>query len=133
METTKKAFALQLKAGLLNYYNGRMPSFSVIARDFTLRAPDLLPLSSETVRHWLRGESMPHISRMQILLEWLGEDLVNFAMRPSVSPCNKGIDKACHNELVSLCDMIHKLDQQETEAMRSVLMMLSIRHEQETT
>lgn len=128
MSATKKAFAKHLKSGLLKYYQGQIPSFNVIARDFTLRATDLPPVSSETVRHWLRGESMPHITRMQVLIDWLGTDLIDFSLRRSNECCNKGLDKNCPNGRVELCNMIESLNQQESLAMIAVLHMLSARH-----
>ena len=131
MSATKKVFAKHLKSGLLKHYQNQMPSFNVIARDFTLRAPDLPPVSSETVRHWLRGESMPHISRMQVLIDWLGAELVDFSLQRSSDCCNKGFDKNCHKQRLSICDMIEKLNQQESQAMIAVLHMLAARHDGE--
>lgn len=129
MNTTKSAFALQLKSELLNHYSGVMPSFNVIARDFTLHSPDLPPVSSETIRKWLRGESMPHISRIQVLIEWLGTRLGDFMLQGGVDCCNKGFGKNCPNERVKLCDMLEQLDQRETQTMVAVLHMLAARHE----
>jgi hypothetical protein len=129
MNATKKAFATHLKAGLLKHYQGRMPSFNAIARDFTLRAPELPPVSSETVRHWLRGESLPHVSRMQVLTDWLGAELTDFALQRHTDCCNKGLNKNCPNDRVMLCDMIEKLDQQESQTMIAILNMLAVRHD----
>ena len=129
MTATKKAFAAHLKSGLLKHYEGRLPSFNIIARDFTLRAPDLPPVSSETVRHWLRGQSMPHVSRMQVLIDWLGVELIDFSLQRNNDCCNKGLGKSCHNDRLVLCDMIEKLDQQESHAMMAVLHMLAAKHD----
>ena len=68
----EQRFARTLTKALKTYYRGRLPSFSVIARDFALRSPHLKHLSGETVRNWVRGTSLPHFSRMQVLEEWLG-------------------------------------------------------------
>lgn len=127
MSATKKDFATHLKSGLLKHYQGQIPSYNVIARDFTLRATDLPPVSSETVRHWLRGESMPHISRMQVLIDWLGAELIDFSLQRN-NFCNKGLNKGCHQERMALCDMIEKLDPPESQAMMAVLNMLTTRH-----
>lgn len=129
MNTTKSAFALQLKSGLLKHYQGVMPSFNVIARDFTLHSPDLPPVSSETIRKWLRGQSMPHISRMQVLIEWLGAGLGASMLQSGVDCCNKGQGKSCPDARVTLCDMLERLNQRETQAMVAVLHMLNTRHE----
>ncbi len=128
MSATKKDFATHLKSGLLKHYQGQIPSFNVIARDFTLRATDLPPVSSETVRQWLRGESMPHISRMQVLIYWLGAELIDFSLQRN-NRCNKGLNKGCQHERMALCDMLEKLDQQESLAVIAVLNMLTTRHD----
>lgn len=129
MTATKSAFASHLKSGLLKHYQGQMPSLNVIARDFTLRAPDLPPVSSETVRHWLRGQSMPHISRMQVLIDWLGIELVDFSLQRNNDCCNKGLIKNCPNDRLALCDMIERLNHQESQAMKAVLQMLAAHHD----
>lgn len=129
MTATKKAFAAHLKSGLIKHYQGRMPSFNAIARDFTLRAPDLPPVSSETVRHWLRGQSMPHVSRMQVLIDWLGSELVDFSLPRNIDCCNKGLGKSCPEERLALCDMIEHLNQQESHALMAVLHMLAAKHD----
>ena len=129
MKTTKNAFALQLKSELLNHYNGVMPSFNVIARDFTLHSPDLPPVSSETIRKWLRGESMPHISRMQVLIEWLGTGLSDFMLQGGIDSCKKGFGKNCTNERINLCDILEQLNQRETQALVVVLDMLAAGHD----
>ena len=71
----KAAFAKELSRRLIEYY-GRMPSASVVSRDFNLRiSSDLTPISQETARRWMRSLSLPELEKMQILVEWLGLDL----------------------------------------------------------
>lgn len=75
MERIKSEFADQFTRCLKAFYQGRLPSFAKIARDFSLRAPHLPHVSAETVRHWVRGSSIPHVSRMQVLVDWLGPEV----------------------------------------------------------
>ena len=75
MERIKSDFADQFSRCLKAFYRGRLPSFAKIARDFSLRAPHLPHVSAETVRHWVRGTSLPHVSRMQVLVDWLGPEV----------------------------------------------------------
>lgn len=75
MERIKSDFADQFTRCLKAFYQGRLPSFAKIARDFSLRAPHLPHVSAETVRHWVRGSSLPHVSRMQVLVDWLGPEV----------------------------------------------------------
>lgn len=129
MSATKKSFASHLQSGLLKHYRGRMPSFNVIARDFSLRAPDLLPVSRETIRHWLRGESMPHMTRMQVLIDWLGAELIDYSSQCNRECRQEGVNKSCVEERIALCNMFEKLDRQETRAMMAVLNMLVAKHD----
>lgn len=75
VDIVKTVFASQLSDCLRKTYRGHMPSIAVIARDFSLKAPHLPHISGETVRKWLRGESLPHVSRMQVLIDWLGPEV----------------------------------------------------------
>ena len=75
MSHLKVDFSRQLAEGLKSFYGGRLPSFATIARDFSLRAPHLTHLSAETVRQWIRGQALPHVSRMQVLVDWLGPQM----------------------------------------------------------
>ncbi|MGV0953534.1 MAG: hypothetical protein ACOYBR_04425 [Fluviibacter sp.] len=75
MKRIKSDFSDQFQRCLKAFYKGRLPSFASIARDFSLRAPHLPHVSAETVRHWVRGSSLPHVSRMQVLVDWLGPEV----------------------------------------------------------
>jgi hypothetical protein len=70
----KLAFSKELSRRLIEYY-GRMPSASVVSRDFNLRANEEAAISQETARRWIRSLSLPEIERLQILVEWLGLDM----------------------------------------------------------
>ena len=76
----KLAFSKELSRRLIEYY-GRMPSASVVSRDFNLRANDDSAISQETARRWMRSLSLPEIERLQVLVEWLGLDMSFFASR----------------------------------------------------
>lgn len=73
----KTAFASRLTDCLRKAYKGQIPSIAIVARDFSLRASHLPHVSGETIRKWLRGESLPHVSRMQVLIEWLGPEIAS--------------------------------------------------------
>jgi len=70
----KLAFSKEFSRKLIEYY-GRMPSASVVSRDFNLRAKEIAPISQETARRWMRSISIPEIEKLQILVEWLQLDL----------------------------------------------------------
>lgn len=72
-----KVFADALAKSLRNFYGGQIPSFSTIARDFALHSPvGLAPISVETPRKWMRGESLPSLERLQTLAHWLGPEIL---------------------------------------------------------
>ena len=67
----KHRFSADLNQQLLSYYR-RIPSASILARDFNSRAHGILnPITQETARRWIRGLSMPEMDKLQILIQWL--------------------------------------------------------------
>ncbi len=81
----KAAFAKELSRRLIEYY-GRMPSASVVSRDFNLRIPGgISPISQETARRWMRSLSLPELEKMQVLVEWLGLDLTFLNAKSAIS------------------------------------------------
>ena len=74
----KDQFAKNLARQLLEYY-GRIPSASILARDFNLRADEgLRAISQETARRWIRGMSLPEFDKLQVLAQWLNLDVAFF-------------------------------------------------------
>jgi hypothetical protein len=90
----KLAFSKELSRRLIEYY-GRMPSASVVSRDFNLRAKDVSAISQETARRWMRSLSLPEIERLQVLVEWLGLDMSFLTTRsnPSEEPAYSGPER----------------------------------------
>lgn len=70
VEGVKAIFARELCKRLVDHY-GRMPSASVVSRDFNFRCPHLSPISQETARRWIRGLSVPEVERLATLVTWL--------------------------------------------------------------
>ena len=54
---------------------GKLPSAEVVARNFNLRAHGTTPVTQESVRRWMRGESLPKSDHLIVLTQWLGLDL----------------------------------------------------------
>lgn len=81
----KSHFAHGLNNQLQCYYR-RIPSASILARDFNARLRDgMNPITQETARRWIRGLSMPEMDKLQILIQWLdlNIDLNMSALPPS--------------------------------------------------
>jgi hypothetical protein len=71
----KEEFAKSLARHLLDYY-GRVPSASILARDFNFRAGiEGSQISQETARRWIRGISMPELDKLQVLVDWLNLEM----------------------------------------------------------
>lgn len=127
MKDIKRQFAERLKQNLKAYYKGKIPSNSKIACDFTLRASNLPPISHETIRQWLRGESLPHVSRLNVLTAWLGEDLINVKTQPMTCLCNKREARECLMDNQQLCDALAKLMPEERQTLTLLVGLLSNR------
>lgn len=77
----KSRFSASLNTQLLSYYR-RIPSASILARDFNMRAQgSISPITQETARRWIRGLSMPEMDKLQILAQWLELD-INLNLNP---------------------------------------------------
>ena len=78
----REAFAAQLRGSLRQRFRGKLPSAAIVAREFNLRAGAVLPISQESTRRWIRGNSIPDAPRLAVLAAWLNLDL-NAALVPS--------------------------------------------------
>ena len=82
MQNLKNNFSILLQNKLRERY-GKIPSCAVFARDFSLLARDVEPISIETARKWIRGKALPHASRLRILCAWLQIDTSLGQLDPS--------------------------------------------------
>ncbi len=105
--TLQKRFQRLLLARLTARY-GRVPTCSRLARDFSLIAADVAPISNETARKWLRGDVMPHASRLKILCAWLDIDFAR--MNASEPPATTGQDRELDAFRQRLCELMKLLD-----------------------
>jgi hypothetical protein len=100
----KLEFSKELSRRLIEHY-GRVPSASVVSRDFNLRANNDLAISQETARRWMRSLSLPEIERLQILAEWLGLDMSFLTSRPTAPVSEAYIGPDRRNKGVTLDPM----------------------------
>lgn len=70
----KKCFSSVLQESLVKRYK-KLPSSAFVAKEFNLRAVGSTPVTSEAVRRWIKGISLPEFERMVVLRNWLGIDL----------------------------------------------------------
>lgn len=147
MDQIKSEFADQFTKCLKGHYKNRLPSFAKIARDFSLRAPHLPHVSAETVRHWVRGTSLPHVSRMQVLVDWLGSEVAAsfdiharalLAGRPlaqsnrlvSLNTKDDQIQQSSNNDVGTqeLVNVLDRLNDGERKAIFEIALLLISRH-----
>lgn len=105
----KRRFQVLLHQKLRERY-GRLPGCPQFARDFSLIAKDVPPISSETARKWLRGYALPHASRLNILCQWLEIDL-HMLFDDEVTPPELSEEQA-------LIRLVLMLDERERLALR---------------
>ena len=142
MKTLKSDFALQLGHCLHAFYGGRLPSFAKIARDFSLRSPHLPHVTAGTIRNWTRGTAIPHVSRMQVLVEWLGPEVASaFDNHARALLTGKPVENS--NRLLtepdqadgvdatsrSLLSIFKRLNDQERQAVFEIAQLLVARHD----
>jgi transcriptional regulator with XRE-family HTH domain len=93
----KEQFSQDLMRHLLDNY-GRMPSASVFARDFNLRAGnDKKAISQETARRWMRGISIPDYNRLTILVRWLNLEINELSTQNMLNNANEAFTLEEHN------------------------------------
>ena len=66
----KNHFISKFRLALISKY-GKVPACTFIANEFNLNAIDCPPVSSETIRRWLTGVSLPEIHRLATLCQTL--------------------------------------------------------------
>jgi hypothetical protein len=66
-------FHLAFRAGLINRF-GEIPTASKLAIEFNLRNFQSKPVSRESARKWINGQSIPETARLKTLIGWLNLD-----------------------------------------------------------
>jgi hypothetical protein len=66
-------FHLAFRAGLINRF-GKIPTASKLAIEFNLRNFQSKPISRESARKWINGQSIPETARLKTLIGWLNLD-----------------------------------------------------------
>lgn len=122
MQHLKNKFAEQLQQKLRNHY-GRIPSCAVFARDFSLLARDVEPISVETARKWIRGKALPHAARMRVLCAWLNMDFSLSLEETSLiqsKPANNGHDRDSNGYDRDFQHTIERLRPEELKVLKEI-------------
>lgn len=119
-----KDFADALASSLRKHYDGKIPSFSTIARDFALHSPEgLAPISVETPRKWIRGESLPSLERLQTLAHWLDPEILQplngkFLGKASVRTNSKAPSTS---DVAGVTELLKQLTPEELDSVAQLL------------
>ena len=130
-----KAFSDVLATSLRKHYGGRIPSFATIARDFALHSPTgLAPISVETPRKWMRGESLPSLERLQTLANWLGSEILeplNGKFLGKSSSTDGEV--ASTSDVTEIAELLKQLTSDELESISQLLHHLIDAHKNSRT
>ena len=66
-------FYIALSAGLINRF-GEIPTANKLSIEFNIRNTQSSPISRETARKWINGQSLPSAQRLKTLIGWLDLD-----------------------------------------------------------
>lgn len=64
---------MALRAGLINRF-GEIPTANKLAIEFNFRNIQSDPISRESARKWINGQSLPNSARLKTLISWLNLD-----------------------------------------------------------
>jgi transcriptional regulator with XRE-family HTH domain len=115
-------FSQRLKELLEERY-GSVPSAEKFSDAFNLRAHGTTTISRETARKWLKGDAIPELSRLKVLMTWLGIDpsvLFETALRDPLPEktakpkVDYGVSDRPH---VKLLGLLNELDEKSIEAL----------------
>ena len=117
-----KLFAAALRDGLSAAF-GRLPSAAKFADAFNLRAHGTSTITRETARKWLRGDALPEIGKLRVLISWLHLDPTTF-----LQPLDHEADPRLHGKASlardekpsvtgTLVDLLRHLDDESIETL----------------
>ena len=102
---------------------GYLPSAARFSDAFNLRAYGTTTISREPARKWLRGEAIPELSRLKVLINWLGLKPSTFldgeineqSIETTISAADlREIDKNTQSKLILL---INDFDEKSIETL----------------
>jgi len=121
----KEIFSKLLCLELVRHY-GRMPSASVVARDFNLRCTqDVKPITNETARRWIKGISLPELVRLNVLSNWINLDIGNLQKSDSSSNLSATTPPKSDEDDEALLKMYKKLDLRDKRIIQELMRSLA--------
>ena len=96
LEKAKCNFSDLLNKALQNKYHKKV-SVVFFVNQFNLQSYGTAPIAYETGRKWLNGMTIPQLSKMQVLIDWLNLDTKLLFSKPSAQETNT-LDLSSLNE-----------------------------------
>lgn len=121
----KEVFSKLLCMELVRHY-GRMPSASVVARDFNLRCTqDVKPITNETARRWIKGITLPELVRLNVLSNWINIDIGNLQKSDSTSNLSATPPPKRDEDDEALLKIYKKLDLRDKRMIQELMRSLA--------
>ena len=105
-------FGKRFREALIQRYK-RLPSAAFVAIHFNRQLGNSKPVSNESVRRWMRGETMPRHEHLAVLVEWLNIDTCGYfnslytQSQPPLSDVQNGSNIAA--EVLKLAQLLYDL------------------------
>jgi transcriptional regulator with XRE-family HTH domain len=82
LDEAKARFSKAVNIALLSRF-GKIPTANAFANQFNYRAEGITGITRETARKWLTGQAIPEVSKLIVLVDWLGLDANEFMSQRS--------------------------------------------------
>jgi len=123
-----QGFSKTLRESLRLRY-GRVPSAAFLSREFNLRHHGSNSVTSESIRRWMLGLSMPRPDHLQTLVHWLNLDLnrlfrsqtENKQVSLEGTPPDKPVESDNKSTLAFLICKLSECSRQEASAIADVI------------
>jgi hypothetical protein len=96
-----------LRSGLINRF-GKIPTASKLAIEFNIRNFQSNPISRETARKWINGQSLPSSPRLKTLISWLDLDASFIYATTFIEKINTPLQIYSHKDLAKLEAFEHR-------------------------
>ncbi len=121
-------FSKQVRESLRRKY-GRLPSAAFVSIQFNRLVDKNRQVSGESVRRWMRGQTMPNQHHIQVLATWLGLDInetLGLGRSPETLPCCKRPSEYS-KEVLILAELIDQLPSVMQTRMTNFILSLKVK------
>ena len=109
LDSARVVFSQKLKNKLFLKYQKKV-TIAFFVNEFNLRAHGTNAISYEAGRKWIKGLSIPETSKLKVLSDWLGADLLDMFQVQEKEHIVEGDYKNAHNLLQCVHSLIPDLN-----------------------